>query len=176
MNLMLSRRQAFKTGVAGMVAGYCSPLAAHANTTQLDMNQFCAAESTEQYELTKPWTSSGYRYATDRAICVRVMSLEPDTQLPASGLIYPPVNDLRWQELSQVTHWKPWPQRSPQGKGDFPDYAVEVDAVLVQPCYDELMRQLPSIHYSVARKTSLGEVVFLRFQGGEGLLMTMKAE
>jgi len=175
MNLMLSRRQALKTGVAGMVAGYCSPLAADANTTRLDMNQFCAVESPETYELTKPWTSSGYCYATDRAICVRIMSLEPDTRLPASGLVHPPVSDLPWQELSQVAHWKPWPKRLPQGAGEFPDYAIEVDTVFVQPCYDELVRQLPSIHYSVVCSTSLGEVVLLRFQGGEGLLMTMKA-
>ncbi len=104
------------------------------------------------------------------------MSLEPDTRLPASGQSYPPVNDLPWQELSQVAHWKPWPKRPAPGTGDFPDYAVEVDAIFVQPCYDELVRQLPSIHYAVVCSTSLGEVVLLRFQGGEGLLMTMKAE
>jgi len=176
MHFMLSRRQALKTGVAGMVEGYCAPLSAYANTTQLDMNQFCAAESTEKYELTKPWTRSGYCYATDRAICVRVMSLEPDTRFPASGLSYPPVSDLPWHELSQVGLWASWPKRPPQGAGDFPDYTVKVDAVLVHPCYDELVRQLPSIRYSVARNTSLGEVVLLRFQGGEGLLMTMEAE
>lgn len=49
-------------------------------------------------------------------------------------------------------------------------------AALVKPCYAELVRQLPNIHYALARETSLGEVILLRFQGGEGLLMTMKAE
>lgn len=176
MNLMLSRRQALKTGVAGIVSGYCSSPAAHANTTQLDMSQFCAAESTEKYEFTKPWTSSGYCYATDRAICVRVMSLETDTPLPTSGLSFPPVSNLPWHERPRVDHWKPWPKRPSQGTGDLLDDAVEVDTVLVQPCYDELVRQLPDIHYSLARNTSLGEVILLRFQGGEGLLMTMEAD
>ncbi len=176
MNLMLSRRQALKTGVAGMVAGYCSPLAAHANAIQLDMNQFCAAESTEMYELTKPWTNSGYRYATDRAICVRVISLEADSPLPDSGLSFPSVSDLPWHEFSRVAHWKLWPKRPEQGTDDFPGCAVNVGAALVKPCYDELVRQLPNIHYALARETSLGEVILLRFQGGEGLLMKMQAE
>ncbi len=126
MHFMLSRRQALKTGVAGMVEGYCSPLSAYANTTQLDMNQFCAAESTEKYELTEPWTRLGYCYATDQSICVRVMSLEPDTLSPANGLSYPPVSDLPWHELSQVGLWTSWPQRPPQGASEFPDYAVKV--------------------------------------------------
>jgi len=176
MNLMLSRRQVIKTGIAGMVSGYCSRRAAEANTTQLDMKQFCAAESSETYELTAPWTSSGYRYATDRAICVRAISFEADSPLPESGLSYPPVSDLPWHEFSRVAHWEPWPKRPKEGSCDFPGFAVNVGAALVKPCYAELVSQLPNIRYALARETSLGEVILLRFQGGEGLLMTMKAK
>ncbi len=173
MSLLLSRRQLLKSGMVGVLSASIPFRSGHVNPIQPDLSLFCAADPKDEFDTKKPWINAGYRYATDRAICIRAKSSEPNTQLPSTGLRYPDCDQLPWREIKRAPLWKPWPKQSPKGTGVSQHYAVLIDATLVQTHYNWLLRRLPCLCYSLARNTSLGEVFLLRFQGGEGLLMPM---
>lgn len=75
---------------------------------EIDLQEFCECDEYPRYEINKPWVESGWRYATDGRVLVRVPAIdEPDSPQPINGKKRP-----RGFEIMQPVDgdWLPWPQ------------------------------------------------------------------
>lgn len=171
--------------------------------TTIDLSLFCDSE-VMRYDLSKPFTIDGWRYATDAKICVRVPTDDPSDELKANDLHgrFPDCRTLPWPDAKtrDTLAWMPMPPVPPEawevcpcceGSKVDPDFKdeecdfCEGEGRFIKPQDITLSDGETRIGDEPARKMErlpnlrlavIGKYLFFDFDGGEGLLATLIVE
>lgn len=91
----MTRREALKTGISGLLAA--ATWLHWPTTNRINMLQFCG--ESYRYDVSRPFEQAGWAYATDMKSCIRTNQLEDATE--AGEMRFPPAAELKWDGK----HW-----------------------------------------------------------------------